>query len=69
MRFGNCSHGGIGRFGDASLVAFAHNAFRQVFPRQINAQPVHKDSVLSKIKERRRRINELALNGASGRSE
>ncbi|KAH6876954.1 hypothetical protein BKA70DRAFT_1378496 [Coprinopsis sp. MPI-PUGE-AT-0042] len=42
---------------------------RQVFPRHINARPAHRDSVLSKIKERRRRINELALNGADGQSQ
>ncbi|KAH6902908.1 hypothetical protein BKA70DRAFT_1433874 [Coprinopsis sp. MPI-PUGE-AT-0042] len=37
---------------------------RQVFPRQINTRAVHKDSVLSKIKERRRRLNEIsALTG------
>ncbi|KAH6913576.1 hypothetical protein BKA70DRAFT_1370033 [Coprinopsis sp. MPI-PUGE-AT-0042] len=34
---------------------------RQVFPRQINKRVTHKDSVFSKIKERRRRLNELAV--------
>ncbi|KAH6870999.1 hypothetical protein BKA70DRAFT_1379527 [Coprinopsis sp. MPI-PUGE-AT-0042] len=42
---------------------------RQVFPRQINTRPVHKDSVLCKIKKRRRRLNELALNGSNGQTE
>ncbi|KAH6909500.1 hypothetical protein BKA70DRAFT_1102424 [Coprinopsis sp. MPI-PUGE-AT-0042] len=41
---------------------------RQVFPRQVNARPIHKDSVLSKIKERRKRMKELALDGGDGSS-
>ncbi|KAH6885164.1 hypothetical protein BKA70DRAFT_1377492 [Coprinopsis sp. MPI-PUGE-AT-0042] len=42
---------------------------RQVFPRQINARAVHKDSVLAKIKERRKRLNDLALDGGDGQSQ
>ncbi|KAH6871948.1 hypothetical protein BKA70DRAFT_1130358 [Coprinopsis sp. MPI-PUGE-AT-0042] len=42
---------------------------RQVFPRQINSRPAHKDSVVSKIKERRRRLTELAANGGDGLGE
>ncbi|KAH6907114.1 hypothetical protein BKA70DRAFT_1105177, partial [Coprinopsis sp. MPI-PUGE-AT-0042] len=41
---------------------------RQIFPRQINTRTVHKDSVLSKIKERRKRMKELVLNGGDGSS-
>jgi hypothetical protein len=46
----------------------ANGDFRQIFPRQINARQTHQDSVLSRIKERRRRIKELAMSGADGNS-
>ncbi|KAH6911914.1 hypothetical protein BKA70DRAFT_1422633 [Coprinopsis sp. MPI-PUGE-AT-0042] len=42
---------------------------RQVFPRQVNTRPAHEDSVLSKIKERWRRLKELALNGGDGNGD
>ena len=56
------SHGGTGALPDPSCsfpITYSDAHVRQIFPREVaefNRNPVHKESVLSKIKERRRRI-------------
>lgn len=69
MKFDSSLHGGTGELHGPLMHTLILTYNRQVFPRQINTRPVHKDSVVSKIKERRKRLKELAANGGDGSGE